>query len=176
MINSSAIQKPANNKIFVRKSTNSDAEWISKGLREGSQRGHFSTRIETDASRLTAEILDKGGFEILKWREGNLTRHFTNASILVAEIAGAPAGFLITLLGEQEVELHFAWTLKDFRRKGVFHALVQHQIAESNSTARIFTRCYQKSTWAMAAFEKEGFAVTKQGNPMELSLLRQAAH
>jgi hypothetical protein len=120
--------------------------------------------MEVDASRLTAEILDKGGFEILKWREGSLTRSFTNASILVADLATAPAGFLITLLSEQEVELHLAWTLKDFRRKGVFHALVQHQIAESSSAPRIFTRCYPKSTWAMAAFEKEGFAVSKQGD------------
>jgi hypothetical protein len=172
MIDSSATQDLIHEKIIIRKASHSDAEWISKGLREGSRCGHFSKRMEVDASRLTAEILDKGGFEILKWREGSLTRSFTNASILVADLATAPAGFLITLLSEQEVELHLAWTLKDFRRKGVFHALVQHQIAESSSAPRIFTRCYPKSTWAMAAFEKEGFAVSKQGNPIELSLLR----
>lgn len=176
MINSSGTQGLSNETPQIRKATRSDAEWISQGLREGSRCGHFSKRMEADASRLIAEILDKGGFEILKWREGSLTRHFTNASILAAEVAGAPAGFLISLLSDQEVELHLAWTLKDFRRKGVFHALVQHQIAECSATLRIFARCYQKSTWAIAAFEKEGFAVTKQGNPMELSLLRQAVH
>lgn len=172
MNDSSATQKPVNGKILISRATHSDVDWISQGLREGSRCGHFSKRMEADASRLTAEILDKGGFEILKWREGSLTRNFTNASVLVAEIAGAPAGFLITLHGEQEVELHLAWTLRNFRRKGVFHALVQHQIAECSSIPRIFTRCYQKSTWAMAAFEKEGFAVTKQGNPVELTLQR----
>jgi hypothetical protein len=173
MIQSGTTQELSNEKIRIRKATQSDVEWISQGLREGAQCGHFSKRMEGDAFRLTVEILDKGGFEILKWREGRLTRNFTKAAILAAEVGGAPAGFLITLLGDQEVELHLAWTLRDFRRKGVFHALVQRQIAESSSTVRIFTRCYQKSTWAMAAFEKEGFAVTKQGNPMELTLSGQ---
>ena len=176
MTNIGAIRTLADEKIHVRQAMHSDAKWISQGLREGSQQRHFSKPMERQAAQLVAEILDRGGFEMLNWREGVLTRSFTKASILAAEIAGAPAGFLITLQGEQEVELHLAWTLKDFRRKGVFHALVQRQIAESSSAPRIFTRCYKKSTWAIAAFEKEGFAVTKQGNPTELSLLQHAAH
>lgn len=158
--------------IVVRSGNIADASWVVSLLREGAQLGHFSEFVGPTASPLVGEILTKGGFTIVKGRGGLQAPRFINATIKVADLDGEPASFLISLMEKNEVELHLAATRKQLRRKGCFSELTKNEIASHNPSIRIFARCYKKSTWAVEALQKEGFEITKGGDPVELTLSR----
>lgn len=106
---------------------------------------------------------------MLKLRGGAQVPCFAKATLAVAEIDGVAASFVVSLVDEHEIEIHLAGTSKAFRRKGCFGVLVQHEVSKSPSGSRIFARCYKKSTWAVNALKKQGFKLTKNGDPQEFS-------
>jgi hypothetical protein len=154
--------------IKIRSGKTTDSNWIESLLRDGSRVGHFGPTVANQANTLLNEIFQRGGFQILKLREGIQTPAFVQASILVVELNGVPASFSITLDEGSEIELHLAGTIKTYQRNGCFLALVE-QIKNQKGQKRLFARCYKKSTWATAALTKAGFKITKQGDPVELT-------
>lgn len=108
---------------------------------------------------------------MLKVRDGVQMVSAISTSLLIAEMNGRPAAFLISLADGKEVELHLAGTIKAYRRKGCFRQLIRAE-SGAHRDARVFARCYKKSTWATSALVGEGFQVSKLGDPIELTLMR----
>lgn len=154
--------------IVIRNCTSADKAWIVSLLKEGSLSGHFGPTVLFQASELVNKIVNNGGFQIMKLRGGLRALCFVRAEIYVAEVNESPASFLITLINGSEVELHLAGTQKQFRRNGCFSNLVKHEI-EQHYGRKIIARCYKKSTWAVDGLKKEGFSISKPGDPIELS-------
>lgn len=155
-------------RLKIRAANTTDINWIEPLLREGSRGGHFGPTVASQANALLNAILQYGGFQILKLRNGIQAPVFVNASILVAELNGTPASFSITLDDGSEIELHLAGTMKTHQRNGCFLALVE-QIKKQKTQKRLFARCYKKSTWAVTGLTKAGFKITKQGDPVEMT-------
>lgn len=158
--------------ITIRKGNHSDAAWISKLLVSGAQDRHFGPTVEVQTPGLVNALLNDGFMTIVKLRGTVSAPCKVNTELWVAEVNGRPASFLIALVDNNalEIELHLASTLKDFRRKGCFLALVAHAKSSNSMGYKIFARCYKKSSWAVAALQKIGFHKSKEGDPIELSL------
>jgi hypothetical protein len=73
---------------------------------------------------------------------------------------------------ENSIELHLAGTKKVARRSGGFRELIRYKMSKNSKNMRVFARCYKKSTWAVEGLKKEGFEITKSGDPVELTLHR----
>lgn len=158
--------------IVIRSGKQGDMPWIVALLQEGAQQGHFGPTVASQAAPLLNAIFNGGGFMMMKLRGGIQAPCFVTAAVLVAEIDGTPASFLIPLKDGNEVELHLAGTRKQFRRKGCFRELTRYEVGKHTTKVKIFARCYKKSTWAVEALKKENFEITKSGDPVELSLSR----
>ena len=50
---------------------------------------------------------------------------------------------------------------------------MSYVLENTNIDTRVYARCYKKSTYALDALKGIGFAVTRDGDPVELDLLRQ---
>ena len=157
--------------IVIRKGGSADIYWVANELVKGSKAGHFASTVAMQATPLLNQIVLNGGnLQMLKVRNGGKIPCVVKAFLLVAEMDGTPAGFLINLFDQDEVEIHLGGTVSSFRRNGIFRRLVEHEIdAHTQQTKRIFARCYKKSTWAINAFQSLGFEVTTKGNPIELT-------
>lgn len=158
--------------ITVRKGVPADATWIVALLKEGAQSGHFGHTLVAQAPALLDAIFKNGGIMMMKLRNEIQAPCFVSADVLVADLDGKSASFLIPLREDNEVELHLIGTKKSARRCGCFKNLVQHEIEQHNTSMRIYARCYKKSTWAVEGLKKEGFEITKTGEPIELTLRR----
>lgn len=158
--------------ITIRKGISTDISWVTNLLIEGTQSGHFPRTLAVQAPDLLGSILNSGGITMTKLRGEIQAPRFVFADILVAEVDGNPVSFLIPIRDVDGVELHLAGTKKPARRKGHFRKLIQYEIGRHNNGTRIFARCYSKSTWALEGLKKEGFNISKEGNPVELTLCR----
>ncbi len=158
--------------ITVRRGMPKDANWIAFLLKEGAKDGHFGPTLVAQAPALLDAIFKNGGMMMMKLRDGIQAPCFVSAEVLVAELEGKAASFLILIRDETGIELHLAGTKKSSRRNGCFRALVRHVVAKHEKNMRIFARCYKKSTWAIEGLKKEGFKTTKAGDPVELTLCR----
>ena len=158
--------------ISIRNANSTDLPWIISLLREGASQGHSASTVKQQASHIATYILNNGIIPMMKVRDGSLRPVTIPAYIKVAEIDGLPASFLLCLVENSEIELHLAGTIKSQRRKGCFRKLVANEIHDNPTASRIYARCYTKSTHAKAAFEKEGFEITKAGDPYELTWQR----
>jgi len=158
--------------ISIRNANSTDLSWITSLLREGSDQGHFAPTVNQQASHIVTYILNNGKIQMMKVRDGGLRPVTIPAYIKVAEFDGKPASFLLCLVESNEIELHLAGTIKSQRNKNCFRRLVANEVHNNPGASRIYARCYEKSTYAKAAFEKEGFEVTKDGDPNELTFRR----
>lgn len=50
---------------------------------------------------------------------------------------------------------------------------MSYVLENTNIDTRVYAWCYKKSTYALDALKGIGFAVTRDGDPVELDLLRQ---
>lgn len=155
--------------IKIRNADKSDLDWVRKELEEGARLRHFAPSVETEAGRFLPAMLSNGCIDMQNHRGGKIFLSKKVAYALVAEVNGKPAAFLISLCEGDEIELHLAGTLKIFRRKGCLGILIRHMVTRNLKVNKIYARCYTKSTWAKSCLEKEGFKVTKNGNPCELT-------
>ena len=155
--------------IKIRNAFENDLDWVRKELEEGARLGHFAPSVETDANRFLPAMLSNGCIDMRNQRGGKIFRSKKVAYALIAEVNGKPAAFLISPFEGNEIELHLAGTLKIFRRKGCLGILIRHMVTTNPKVNKIYARCYKKSTWVKSCLEKEGFKLTKNGNPCELT-------
>lgn len=165
------------NQLTIRRATPDDAVWIFDEIGEGVQAGHFSDSLLDDFQRmgLIAQVIAKNELRILKLRNNAATPVVMPADLWVAEHNGDPAGFLLSLIEGSKmhpdaIELHLGGTVTSHRKQGVFQAMLQHQISVFSRRPRIYARCYQGSTQAMAILQTQGFSITRMGDPIELTL------
>ena len=156
--------------ITIRGGEPKDTYWIVSLLKEGAQGGHFSPTVVDQSPAILNAIFENGGFVMLKLRGGIQAPTFVPAEIAVAEIDGEGVSFLIILREGNNIELHLAATKRSARRKGCFKKLILYAVEQHNKRKRLFARCYKKSSWAIEGLKKEGFTITKDGDPIELSL------
>lgn len=156
--------------INIRPASVNDGQWVVALLKEGAKNKHFAPTVSLQAEAIFGQILATGYLPMLKQRNGIQRMCHIQAIMWVAEINALPAAFLITLEEAEEVELHLAGTRKQFRRKGCFRALMRHQIS-AKTNQKIFARCYKHSTFAIDALKREGFAISQQGEPVELTFV-----
>jgi hypothetical protein len=161
--------------ISIRNANSTDLSWIISLLREGSDQGYFAPTVNQEASHIVAYILNNGIIQMMKVRDGGRRPVTIPAYIRVAEFDGKPASFLLCLVENNEIELHLAGTIKSQRNKNCFRRLVANEVHNNSAASRIYARCYEKSTYAKAAFVKEGFQVTKDGEPCELTFRRSVS-
>lgn len=161
-------------RIEIRAGTEADLTLVSGLLREGARQRHFASSVEKEATSIVRSVLTNGGVPMLKRRGGLQVPCFVKAKLVVAMYEGMLASFLLVLFDEREIELHLAGTAKAYRRKGLFRALVQHELSHSLPEFRIYARCYRKSTWAVNALKGLGFALSKDGDPQEFTFVRRA--
>ena len=139
-------------------------------LKEGVALKHFQPTAYFQADALIGATLLGVPFTMIKLRAGQKLPHQVTSRAWVAEVDSVPAAFALSLVDANEIEIHLAWTLKAFRRKGCMTTLIQHEIALNNGQKRIYARCYKKSTWAVSCFQKNGFTLATTGDPVELTL------
>lgn len=156
--------------FLTRKALASDKQWIVAEMIEGKRDGHFRGEIDRQATQIFEAIISKKPICIVSMRNGVTQLQASNYEIFVVELDSIAAGYLITRQTPNEIELHLCGTKKEYRRRGVFAKLVTQAIANSVPTTKIYARCYKKSSWAIAGFEKLGFKVSKLGDPKELIL------
>lgn len=155
--------------ITIRPAREQDIVWVCNLIKDGARGGHFGFTIEKQAEDLVKEILLRGGVTMMKLRDSIQVPQFCNGAISIAEVDGQPAAFLLTMHDVGEVEIHLAATKKEFRRLGVFTQLIQREIdLNTNTTKKLYARCYKKSSWAIEAFKKQGFVQVSHGEPVEL--------
>lgn len=159
--------------ISIRAALVKDREWMVSELQEGAKQRHFGPLVGVQGGALFNEIIVNGGFQMLKLRGGINAPCFVNASISVAELDGEPISFIISLIDRDEVEIHLAGTKKRYRRQGGFMLLLKNEINKYGKSIKIYARCYKKSTWAIDALRHGGFAITKMGDPVELTFARE---
>ena len=160
--------------IEIRAGTEADLTLVSGLLREGARQRHFASSVEKEATSILRSVLTNGGVRMSKRRGGSRVPRFVKAKLVVAMYEGVPASFLLVLFEEQGIELHLAGTAKAYRRRGLFRALVQHELLHSLPEFRIYARCYRKSTWAVNALKGLGFALSQDGDPQEFTFDRRA--
>lgn len=158
--------------IKIRPAAANDGQWIVALLKEGAKNQHFAPTVSLQAKAIFGQIMTAGYLPMLKRRNGIRRECYIQAMMWVAEIDALPAAFLISLEDAGEVELHLAGTQKQFRRQGCFRELMRHQISVK-ANHKIFARCYKHSTFAINALKHEGFAITQQGDPVELTFVAQ---
>jgi hypothetical protein len=156
--------------ISLRLADLKDSAWISELLIDGARHGHFSPTLAAQSADLIRELITRGGITMVKLRGHIHMPTFCVGTVTVADVQGVAASFLITMQDQDELELHLAGTKKAFRRHGCFNALIEHQLASHTGAAKIYSRCFKKSSWAIAAFHKQGFVETSHGEPIELVL------
>lgn len=156
---------------ILRPGNTNDSAWIVNLLKEGVRDGHYGPAMKFQATEFIQSIFERGGVHMIKMRGGIQAPTFVHASISIAEEAGSPAAFLVCCTDESGAEIHLAGTEKKFRGKGHFNALVKDLI-KNNQESKIYARCYAKSSWAISALKKLNFEITKDGNPIELTLSR----
>jgi len=155
----------------IRSGSVKDIDWIAKLLIEGANEGHYLPTIKLQAKNLVQSVIDNGGVNIVKLRGSVQCPVFIKMDLTVAETDGFPVSFLICCEDINEVEIHLAGTLKGFRKNGCFNKLVNQAIINYRRS-RIYARCYKKSSWAIKGLEALNFKITKNGNPIELTLSR----
>lgn len=160
----------------IRNAQSSDVDWITALLKEGAKQGHFGATVAVQAEAVVKHVLSHGAMTMLKARNGRQEIVNVQSRILVAESNGMPASFLLSIKHDADIELHLAGTQRAFRKQGCFKHLVAAELASHPAQTRFFGRCYAKSTWAMAALRNAGFELTKQGDPIELSLVSTTNH
>jgi len=157
----------------VRPGSVEDIEWISKLLIEGANEGHYLPTIKFQAKELVQSVVVNGEVQMVKLRGSVQAPEFIKMDLTVAEMDGFPASFLICCKDANEVEIHLAGTLKKFRKNGCFNRLVIEAVTNYGNS-RIYARCYKKSSWAINGLEAINFKITKDGNPVELTLAGKA--
>ncbi len=155
--------------MHLRLGSTDDSKWIVESLIEGADDGHFGPSMKFQAKEFLHAIIENGGVHMMKLRGGIHAPAFVQMELTVAELDGVPASFLICCKENDSVEIQLAGTLKEFRRNGCFNRLVK-RVIENDSKSRIYARCYKQSSWAIKAFEKLHFKITKHGDPIELTL------
>ena len=151
----------------IRQGSSGDLHWVAKLLKEGAKGGHFYPTMQLQAEDFLSSVIEHGGVQMTKIRNGIQDPVFIPMVLSVAEVDGSPASFLICCKENNEVELHLAGTKTPFKQKGCFTLLVKDAISK-NPDSKIYARCYKKSSLAIDAFKKLNFEVTNGGDPIEL--------
>lgn len=156
--------------LVIRAGEISDLAWVCELLREGAKEGHFLPTMTNQAEVLIKSIINNGGVSMIKLRGKIQAPRFIRMDLIVMDVDGNPASFIVTCKEKNELEIHLAGTLKPYRRRGYFRNLIQWIIKNSNKS-RIYSRCFKKSSWAINGLKSLGFKTTKVGEPIELSLI-----
>lgn len=165
------------NQMTIKKATLEDAFWIFDELGEGAMEGRFASTVADDLQRMAIiyQVILRDELPIHKLRNGTRSKVTLAADLWVAQINSSPAGFLLSLYEKSRsrpvaVELHLGGVVSAFRKHGVFSNLVRHQISILPDDTIVYARCYPQSTSAISTLKKQGFVVTKMGNPIELAI------
>jgi len=155
--------------ISIRPATTADLQWIQPLLVQGTADGHFAAKVAQQGAFMFMAIIQGAEVQMAKLRHGMVSKAQVTGTVRVAEISGAPSGFLLTLDDQGEREAHLSATIKSARRQGCFDALMASELAALQSGQRIIARCYRKSTWALGALEnKHQFRRVSGEDPIEL--------
>lgn len=153
----------------LRDANPKDSAWLVSMLKEGARDGHYGPAMKYQSKEFIQSIFENGGIYMVKMRGGIQDPSFVHASISIVDDHDSPVAFLVCCKDENGAEVHLAGTEKKARGKGYFNMLIKDLI-KNNGESRIYARCYKKSSWAITALTKLNFAITKDGDPIELTL------
>ena len=101
--------------------------------------------------------------------------HFSDASFDLILADGEPAGRLYVYRGTKEIHIIDIALLPGFRRKGFGTALVSDLLAEGRASGRRVTIHVERNNPALVWYQRLGFRVVREENPIYLFLEYPAA-
>ncbi|MBR8036433.1 GNAT family N-acetyltransferase [Burkholderia vietnamiensis] len=163
--------------IEIREATLKDLKFMRQIYEEGVGGGHFVPQPGISVDRMLQEWVTR---KMMVRQAVRLDGFYTEAiplNLLIAELDGVSAGFLISSPETPEalssIEMYVLGVAKFARRRGVATSLIEYEEQRYSSETSFYTRCFIKSSWAISLFQKLGYRIERISPNTKMHYLRK---